>query len=490
METLSPVTLGTTTGLVFLGLLAFRPLLYKLLVNNVTESLQGRRAFLVEFSICILAGLFIYGYNRYSYGFPLFSIFSLLTGCIILGFFIGLDGSLHQERRAILKAMEKNSIAPLPKRFFSMTRKFTFVAVLSTLFSSLVISLVFARDIIWLTKVTPDEAAIHEAQLSVAYEIFFIMAVLMALMINLIISYSRNLRLLFNNETKILEQVSNGNLNQKVPVATRDEFGIIADHTNTMIDGLRHRFELLSEMKLAEEVQQNLLPAGSPDINGLDISGISLYCDETGGDYFDYFQLPGDRLGIVVADACGHGVGAAILMTSVRAFLQMAVRTYSSPGKLLTEINRFITRDCERTGRFTSMFFLETDRKKSKMRWVRAGHEPALYYSAARKTLTHLDGPGLVLGVDEDFLFTDSSRPDIESNDIILIGTDGIKETRNSSNEMFGEQRIGEIISTHDTLSAKQIQDAIIEAVNTFRHPLSQEDDITLVVVKITPVHH
>lgn len=490
METLSPVTLGTTTGLVFLGLLAFRPLLYRSFVNNVTESLQGRRAFLIEFSICILAGLLIYGYNRYSYGFPLFSIFSLLTGCTILGFFIGLDASLHQERKAILEAMKRDSIAPLPKRFFSMTRKFTFVAVLSTLFISLVISLIFARDIVWLTKVAQDEASIHEAQLSVTYEIFFIMAVLMALMINLIISYSRNLRLLFNNETKILEQVSKGNLNQKVPVATRDEFGVIADHTNTMIDGLRHRFELLSEMKLAEEVQQNLLPAGSPDTDGLDISGISQYCDETGGDYFDYFHLAGDRLGIVVADACGHGVGAAILMTSVRAYLQMAVRTYSSPGKLLTEINSFITRDCERTGRFTSMFFLETDRKNSTIRWVRAGHEPALYYSSTRKTLTHLDGPGLVLGVDEEFLFTDSSRANVEVNDIILIGTDGIKETRNSSSEMFGEQRLGEIISTNDTLSANQIRDTIIEAVNVFRYPLSQEDDITLVVVKITPLNH
>jgi sigma-B regulation protein RsbU (phosphoserine phosphatase) len=132
------------------------------------------------------------------------------------------------------------------------------------------------------------------------------------------------------------------------------------------------------------------------------------------------------------------------------------------------------------------MFFLEIDRKECTLNWIRAGHEPALYYSSTEKTFTHLGGPGLVLGIDEQFLFTDSSCSNINVGDIILIGTDGIKETRNSSNELFGEPRLEETIRRNSTKSARKIRDAIIEAVNTFRHPLSQEDDITLVVVKIS----
>ena len=86
------------------------------------------------------------------------------------------------------------------------------------------------------------------------------MAVLLALVVNLIVSYSRNLRLLFNNETDVLERVSRGDLSRTVPVATRDEFGVIAGHTNSMILGLRHRTKMITALKLAEEVQQNLLP--------------------------------------------------------------------------------------------------------------------------------------------------------------------------------------------------------------------------------------
>ena len=95
------------------------------------------------------------------------------------------------------------------------------------------------RDIIWLSKIEQTEAAIAEAQISVTYEIFFIMAVLLAMTINLILSYSKNLRLLFDNETRVLERVSQGDLNKLVPVTTNDEFGLIADYTNTMIMGLR-----------------------------------------------------------------------------------------------------------------------------------------------------------------------------------------------------------------------------------------------------------
>ena len=105
-----------------------------------------------------------------------------------------------------------------------MTRKFSFVALITTLFVATILALVFARDIVWLSKIGQDDASIAHAQMSVTTEIVFIMAVLMVLVVNLTISFSRNLRLLFNNETKVLEMVSQGDLSQKVPVATNDEF--------------------------------------------------------------------------------------------------------------------------------------------------------------------------------------------------------------------------------------------------------------------------
>ncbi len=481
------MTLGIITASVFAIVLALlRPLLYRYFVRKAAREKQPKYAFFTELSLCLTAGIALYTYNKITYGFPLYSLFPMMIGCIIAGFFIGLDAALSQERIIILQAITQDYTAPLPEKLFSMTRKFTFITVSLTFFVAMLMALVFTRDIVWLTKVAQNATSIHSAQLSVTYEIFFIMAVLMVLIINLIFAYSKNMQLLFKNETKILEQVSDGNLSQKVPVATQDEFGVIAGHTNNMIDGLRHRFELLSAIKLAEEVQQNLLPRNSPDIEGLDISGTSLYCDETGGDYYDYFQLTDRRLGIAVADVCGHGVGAAILMTSVRAFLHMAVTSYQTPAKLLNAINIYITRDCSVSGRFTSMFFLELDPVEKSLRWVRAGHEPAHFFNSADQTFSLLDGSGLVLGVDQKHQYRNSSKTDLNTDDIILIGTDGIWESTNSSGEMFGHSRLQKIIRNSASESAKIIKKSIIHDVVAFRGELSQEDDITLVVIKIT----
>jgi len=481
------VTLGIITALIFATVLTlFRPLLYRYFVRNAPRETQPKNIFFTELSLCLSAGIALYTYNKFTYGFPLNNLIPIMIGCIIAGFFIGLDTALSQERKIILHAIETNNTTPLPKRLFSMTRKFTFITVSLTLFIAVIMALVFTRDIVWLTKVDHNETSIYSAQLSVSYEIFFIMAILMALIINLIFAYSKNMHLLFENETKILEQVSAGNLSQKVPIATQDEFGIIAGHTNNMIDGLRHRFELLSAVQLAEEIQQNLLPLKNPDIEGLDISGISLYCDETGGDYYDYFCLKDQLFGIAVADVCGHGVGSAILMTSVRAFLHMAVATYHSPARLLDAINTYITRDCSRSGLFTSMFFLELNPYKKSLRWVRAGHEPALFYSSINESFSLLDGPGLVLGVDQKHQYQSLSKTNIITNDIIVIGTDGIWESTNEDGEMFGHSRLKEIIHNNASKSADRIKENIINEVVTFRKELPQEDDITLVVIKIT----
>jgi sigma-B regulation protein RsbU (phosphoserine phosphatase) len=479
------VTLGVIILISFsIALVLFAPL-RRHHVQRAPEASQAKRTFILELGVCLSAAVLVNAYNMIVYALPLLNTIAMITGCAVAGFFIGLDSALARERQVIQEAMSQSRTLPLPKRLFSMTRKFSFVALITTLFVALVLAMVFARDIVWLTKIGQDEASIAHAQLSVTFEIFFIMVVLMVLVVNLIIAYSRNLKLLFNNETKVLEQVSQGNLAQKVPVATNDEFGLIAGHTNNMIDGLRHRIQLISALKLAEELQQNLLPQQDPQVAGLDIAGTSIYCDETGGDYYDYFHLPDERLGIVVADAADHGVGAAMHMTTARAFLHACIRDYQSPAKLLSDVNTYVTRDSSQTGRFMSMFFLEICPKTKSLRWVRAGHEPALIFEQAQKSFGELNGKGMALGVDEDFQYTEFSQNGWNSADIILIGTDGIHEARNENGTMFGQERLREIIRQHADASAKTIRNAVIDTLRNFRGNASQEDDITLVVIKL-----
>jgi sigma-B regulation protein RsbU (phosphoserine phosphatase) len=366
-----------------------------------------------------------------------------------------------------------------------MTRKFSLIAISATLFVSIIIVLVISRDIAWLSKIEQNAIAHSQAQKSVMYEIFFIMAVLLAMIVNLIFSYSRNLRLLFDNETGVLEQITRGDLTKIVPVATHDEFGVIAGHTNKMIQGLRHRMKLITALKLAEEVQQNLLPLTAPTHPDLDISGTSIYCDETGGDYYDYYKLPNGRLGVVVADASDHGVGAALHMTTARAFLIFGLQDFTGPARLFDEVNRFLTRDSSETGRFMSIFFLEIDSSAKTLRWVRAGHEPAILFDSSEKIFIELTGKGVAMGIDEDFQFQEYEREGWTSGSIVIVGTDGIRETRNSEGDMFGLFRLQEVVRTHAAESAESIQNAVIEALNTFQGDAPQEDDITLVVIKL-----
>jgi sigma-B regulation protein RsbU (phosphoserine phosphatase) len=270
-----------------------------------------------------------------------------------------------------------------------------------------------------------------------------------------------------------------------VPVATRDEFGVIAGHTNTMIQGLRHRTKLVTALKLAEEVQQNLLPVNAPDHPGLDLSGTSIYCDETGGDYYDFFKLPNNNLGVVVADASDHGVGSALLMTTARAFLISGVHNFRGPAELAGEINQFLTRDSSKTSRFMSMFFLEINVTDQTLCWVRAGHEPALLYDPTRGHFETLMGEGLVLGVEADFEYLEYTHQGWAPGSVLVVGTDGISETRNAKNELFGLERLKETMADHSDASALAIQTAVIDRLNQFRGKTGQEDDVTLVVVKL-----
>ena len=485
MATLPPVTLGVIILVSFGVVLLLHRILEKRFVETAAEVTQPQRQFFLELVLTLGAGIVATIVNFVFYRFPIGSGLTLIVGCVVMGFFLGLDMALARERKIINRSLEMEMALPPPKRLYSMTRRFSLVAVTTAVCVAIIIVMVISRDIIWLSSIGKDSAMITKAQMSITTEISFIMAVLLILVINLIISYSRNLKLLFDNETGVLEQVSKGDLSRMVPVATRDEFGVIAGHTNSMIEALRHRIQLLSALKLAEEVQRNLLPSASPQVPGLDIAGTSIYCDETGGDYYDYIELPNGRLGVVVADASGHGIDAALHMTTARAFLLFAARNFQGPALMLDEVNQYLTRDSVSTSRFMSMFFLEVDLHKRNLRWVRAGHEPAMVYHPEADDFSELSGDGMAMGVLTDYTFKEYTAGELKSNSVVVITTDGIHESRNEAGEMFGMDRLRRAIKDHAAEEAQRIQTAIIDAVREFRGSAPQEDDITLVVIKV-----
>jgi PAS domain S-box-containing protein len=241
-------------------------------------------------------------------------------------------------------------------------------------------------------------------------------------------------------------------------------------------------------LALAGEIQKSLLPHKSPKISGLDIAGKNITCDEIGGDYFDFLwglECPNNHFDVVVGDVTGHGVDAALLMTTARAFLRMRASQCGSISQIITEMNRHLTLDILDTGRFMTLFYMSIDPENKKLQWVRAGHDPAIIYDPGENKFEELKGAGLALGVDGSYIFEENLKTGLRKGQIIAIGTDGIWETFNKEGEMFGKGRFCEIIRENAHLGAKEIIDAVYNELNTFSMGLKKKDDITLVIIKL-----
>jgi len=311
--------------------------------------------------------------------------------------------------------------------------------------------------------------------------------VFIAVGVVLTILVSRNLSRPFAEIIDALHEIRNGRFDQRVRVTTNDEIGYTADAINEMTEGLKERERMRQSLGLAMEVQQNLLPKSAPRVAGLDIAGASIYCEETGGDYFDYLLRPESgeaEISVVVGDVSDHGVPSAMLMTSVRAFLRQRASRRGSLPEIIADVNRQLVRDVEDTGRFVTLFFAAIDRRRGIIRWVNAGHDPAVIYDCGTDAFIELGRTGLPVGISAETDYQESFR-EIAAGQIILIGTDGIWEACNSRSEMFGKRRFQEVIRRTAGAAPQDILESILREVKEFCHPLQAADDITLVVIKV-----
>jgi sigma-B regulation protein RsbU (phosphoserine phosphatase) len=285
-----------------------------------------------------------------------------------------------------------------------------------------------------------------------------------------------------------VKRLAKGDFSARIDINTGDERDLLAKSFNEMVPQLKDRMQMRKSLEVAKEIQQNLLPQAIPNLRGFDIAAKSVYCDETGGDYFDFFPCEDDhcsRFGIAVGDVTGHGVGAALLMATARALIRGLVTRPENLADCLTQVNSLLSTDVRDTGRFMSLFFLLIEEGSRNISWVRAGHDPAILFDPARETVEELMGPGMVLGVEEDYCYEQVDKGIETAGTIIFIGTDGIWEAHNFKGELFGKDRLHQKIRDNADKSAGAIQGAVLDAVGKFRGSVPQEDDITLVVIKI-----
>jgi serine phosphatase RsbU (regulator of sigma subunit) len=284
-------------------------------------------------------------------------------------------------------------------------------------------------------------------------------------------------------------QVASGNLEVQLRPSGSNEISNLMGSFNKMVEGLKQRDQMRRSLEVAMEVQQNLLPHRNPEIEGLDIAGKSVYCDETGGDYYDFIELGNvqDRqIAVVIGDVSGHGVSSALLMASTRAFLRQRSALPGTAADIVSDVNTQFSRDVAESGSFMTMFYLTIDRSDRSIRWVRAGHDPAVIYDPEHDAVAELKGSGIALGIDADFNFDENSRSGLRPGQIILLGTDGIWEARNPEGVMFGKEPLYELLKSSRDKDSSRIVEEILQALHEFQQGAAVEDDVTLIVIKLT----
>jgi sigma-B regulation protein RsbU (phosphoserine phosphatase) len=147
-------------------------------------------------------------------------------------------------------------------------------------------------------------------------------------------------------------------------------------------------------------------------------------------------------------------------------------------------VNRLLCRDTQLTGRFITLFFLSMNLRTGDLTWVRAGHDPALLYDPGRDAFEELMGPGIPLGVEETWEYSDNHRSGLSPGQLLVLGTDGIWEAMNPAGEMYGKDRFRDVLRKNAGRTAQEIVDAVVAEVLNFVSPERPEDDLTLVVVK------
>jgi serine phosphatase RsbU (regulator of sigma subunit) len=235
------------------------------------------------------------------------------------------------------------------------------------------------------------------------------------------------------------------------------------------------------ELEIAKRVQARLFPQKLPLLQSLDYAGVCSQAREVGGDYYDFLELGRDRLGIVLGDTSGKGIGAALLMANLQANLRSQSATAREhPQRFLQSVNQLFFENTSESS-YATLFFGEYDDRSHRLRYANCGHyAPVLLRGDNR--CERLESTGTVLGLFREWRCSVEDT-ELSAGDVLCLFTDGITESFNDAGDEFGEDRLIETLLRNRKSSPQAILEAILEQVRAFS-PGEQTDDITLIVAK------
>jgi sigma-B regulation protein RsbU (phosphoserine phosphatase) len=248
----------------------------------------------------------------------------------------------------------------------------------------------------------------------------------------------------------------------------------------------KQRFEadrLHEEIRLARQIQQKLFPVAPLPLAGFDIGGASYPAEATGGDYFDYIPMCDGGLALVIGDVSGHGFGPALLMAELRAYLRAFLLTRTDVGEIVGLLNRALAEDAAEC-HFATLLLARLDPATRTLVYASAGHLPGYILEPSGKVKTVLEATGMPLGVLPDGDFASACTPPLEPGELLLMLTDGLVEAHSPDVNVFGIDRVFDVVRAHRSQTAREIVDTLYGAVRAFCGSECQLDDMTAIVIK------
>jgi sigma-B regulation protein RsbU (phosphoserine phosphatase) len=299
------------------------------------------------------------------------------------------------------------------------------------------------------------------------------------------------------------ERVRHGDFTHRITIMSNDQLGELAGSFNQMIGSIENLLQtaaekkrLEEELRIARQIQMSLLPRGPLDMPGLAVTALCVPAREVGGDYYDFFPLAPDRLGVLIADVSGKGTSAALYMAELKGLVLSLSQIYQSPRQLLLEVNRIISENLDSRS-FITMTYAVLDLAAATMTYARAGHTPLIHLRSqetAGSRVQVLVPNGMVLGLripgaEEKFAeLLEEDRIELATDDVIVLYTDGITEAMNADSDLFGDSRLSLIVEEHGHLDSGELRERILREIEAFVGAAHQHDDMTMILMKIERV--
>jgi serine phosphatase RsbU (regulator of sigma subunit)/pSer/pThr/pTyr-binding forkhead associated (FHA) protein len=264
---------------------------------------------------------------------------------------------------------------------------------------------------------------------------------------------------------------------------------VLANHAairieNELLAEIERMEELLArDLEQAGEIQQSFLPLKVPVVSGIDLAGHNAACRSVGGDYYDFFTYPDGRVGVVLGDVAGKGMPAALLMSDLRARVQVLAGEPDDLSALMANLDRMVSVQCP-ANRFISLFFSVLDPTTGEMAYCNAGHNPPLVIRADG-AVERLEGGGTVLGMLPEVGY-EARKCQLAPGDLCAVFSDGVTEAVDQKDEEFGEQRLIDLLvslrAASDGTTAAAVVESVVRAVSEWTAGTPQADDITVAV--------